>query len=411
MSGGAFLGLDVGTTRTKAVLVDDDGRALATASAPTPVRRDGTGPDRRDPAAVLDALVALIREVGRHSGPDGLDAVRGVSLASVGEELVYLDANGEATGPVPCWYVEQPASTDPLAPPHRLAGWYSLRALAAAGDVVLDRALSFTDLGSHLLQRLTENAAPAMDLSHASRTGMLARDAVEWSSDALSATGAGRLVPPALVHSGDELGRLSSAAASLTGLPAGIPVVAGGHDHLCAAFAAGTRETGDVFVSVGTSESQLLLTAEPWETLAAREDEGVEVGFFVDGAHRYVHAAQPSGRRVAELLEAAGATPDDLPALYGRMEAGAADDALAAALLAELTRQAESAAALTERLAAVAQTAPERLRAGGAPVAFALWRRLREERARVPLQFVQTPELAGVGAALLAAGRGAGVAA
>ncbi|MDN4613538.1 FGGY family carbohydrate kinase [Leifsonia sp. F6_8S_P_1B] len=410
MSGGVFLGLDVGTTRTKAVLVDGDGRALATASAPTPVMRDasGDGRDRRDPAAVLDVLVALIRELGREHA---IDTVRGVSLASVGEELVYLDANGQATGPVPCWYVEQAASADPLAPPHRLAGWYALRALAAAGDAVLDRAVSFTDLGSHLLQRLTDTAAPAMDLSHASRTGMLSRDAVEWSAAALAATGAGRLVPPALVHSGEELGRLSPAAASLTGIPAGIPVVAGGHDHLCAAFAAGTRETGDVFVSVGTSESQLLITAEPWETLAVREDEGVEVGFFVDGVHRYVHAAQPSGRRVAELLEAAGATSADLPALYGRMEAGAADDALAADLLTELTRQAESAAALTERLAAVARTAPERLRAGGAPVAFALWRRLREERARVPLQFVQTPELAGVGAALLAAGRGAEVAA
>jgi hypothetical protein len=93
------------------------------------------------------------------------------------------------------------------------------------------------------------------------------------------------------------------------------------------------------------------------------------------------------------------------------METGADGDALAAELLTELTAQAESAAALTARLAAVARTTPERMRAGGAPVAFALWRRLRQERARVPLEFVGTPELAGVGAALLAAGRGAEVAA
>ena len=87
------LGVDVGTTHTKALALDvAAGRTLALESAATPVRRDEAGEAHR-PADVLETVLELIAAVARRLPPgSGADAL---CVASVGEEVVLLDGGGQ----------------------------------------------------------------------------------------------------------------------------------------------------------------------------------------------------------------------------------------------------------------------------------------------------------------------------
>lgn len=406
------LGLDIGTTRTKALLLDTaTAQTVAVVSTATPVTRSDDG-DLRDPEQVWHAIVGLLADLRGQGAPVHL--VTGVSAAAVGEEIVFLDARGAPTGPIPCWYVEHSAAVDdPDAPPHALASWYAIRAASAAG--ALDAATTFTDLGSWVLLRIAGSAAAVTDRTHASRTGLLDATEGTWSPARLASCGIAHLQPPELVDSGARIGEACRSAAAELGIPAGTPVHAGAHDHLCAAVAAGVNRSGDVFLSVGTSETQLMLVDLPWSELAALERPDLEIGHFADGRHRYLHAARPSGRRVADLV-ADDPSGRDVGAVYTALGTVTAEvdgvttlraeaddrDATAARLFRELRRQAREAAGLTVALETAAGRPAERIRIAGSPTRHELWRRVRQQDALRPVEFVTLDEPSAVGAALLA---------
>ncbi|WP_173923104.1 FGGY family carbohydrate kinase [Agromyces sp. Marseille-P2726] len=410
------LGLDIGTTRMKAVVYDAAaGMAMASVSLATPVVRDAAG-DRRDPEAVWLSTVELCHRLAHEGAP--LDRIDGVSVAAVGEEIVFLDEQGRSTGPVSCWYVDHSSDVDDVtAPPHALASWYAVRAAIRGEDPAVRSAVAFTDLGSSVLLRLAGARLPIMDRTHACRTGLLDADHGGWSSARLASSGIAHLRTPELVDSGARIGVVDAGAAEELGIPADIPVRAGAHDHLCAALAAGVSEPGDVLLSVGTSESQLMLVDASWPEVAALERPGLEVGYFVDGRLRYLHAARPSGRRVADLVAADPAgrgiaemyaalsaiidpTASDAPVLLQNAEG---IDPSAAALFHELHRQATDAAELTSMLEQAAGRPAGRIRITGSPVQHEIWRRLRRSTAGRPVEFVGVEEPSAVGAGILAA--------
>jgi xylulokinase len=77
----------------------------------------------------------------------------------------------------------------------------------------------------------------------------------DWSQELLGLAGLPpELMPPAF-PSGQVVGIVSGEAARQTGLPQGLPVAAGGHDHICAALAVGAITTDVVLDSAGTAES------------------------------------------------------------------------------------------------------------------------------------------------------------
>jgi sugar (pentulose or hexulose) kinase len=345
-----YLGVDVGSTRTKLVVWDAEADVLVSgASVRTPVV---PGPvERRDHAAVWDALGAMARTL-----PDELRrGIRAVSVASIGEEIALLGDDGRSVGPTPCWYAldraDDARSGEQLSREH-------LAFLRRNDPGLVARAVGFTDVGSHIAMRLAGLAAElsVMDRSHASRTGFIAPTG-EWDAAAVAENRVeevGRL--PRLVESGEPLGPISPAAAASWGLPHDIVVHAGGHDHFCGALAAGAAEPGDVFVSVGTSESVLQLVDR--EAVAAWPADGLERGFFVTPGLGYLHGSRRSGRRIAGLLTRHGLA--SLDPLYLELD-------------------------------------------GGLPATQPAWRRIRREALSVPVSFASETELSGKGAAMLAA--------
>ncbi|MFS0894532.1 FGGY family carbohydrate kinase [Microbacterium sp. 179-I 3D3 NHS] len=389
-----LLGLDIGSTRTKAIIRDARDGIVARASAPTPVLRGE--PDRRDHDAVWRTLSDLVAEL-----PPALRAqVSGVAVASVGEEVVLLRPDGSSGGPTPCWYTLAPRRASGAAHTAILS-WQLFDDLRADEPAALTSAASFTDLGSWVTMRIAGLPASDafLDLSHASRTGLLSVGG-EWDAAAVAACGADLVTAlPRLVESGARIGTVSPAVARAWGLPADVRVHAGGHDHFCGALAAGIDRPGDVFVSVGTSESVVQLIDRG--RLAEIPDPG-EHGFFVRGGLGYLHRSQPSGRDIAALLQAHGSPSiDDLYAEIA--DSDRAPSAAAAAFDAELRRQARDSAQLIRALTSTSGRDARRIVIGGVPADSPHWRAVRAEALAGHAEFVREPELAGMGAALLAA--------
>jgi xylulokinase len=409
-----YVGIDIGTTRTKALVYDAASRrVLHSASIATPVERRTDGDERR-PDDVVRATAGLTRDVLEAVGAG---EIRGVCVASVGEEVVLVDAAGSAVGPTPTWYAVDAAVMDGSSSRHPESSWFKLASLARRSPALVASATSFTDLSGYVAARLVGATAGAlvMDRSHASRTGFYDAGNREWDVDRYAEVpGIGALRLPALVDSGREIGATTGDVAAAHGLPDGVRVVAGGHDHFCGAFGAGVRETGDVFISVGTSESQLVLVDGVPDV---RHDRALDVGTFVDGRHAYVHVARPSGADFAEAVAASGAG-GDLETLYDALahldrEDGSSPDVVATGLrpiLDVLRRQAREAADITRRLVEASGTTARHVVVGGAPVAQPLWRRIRSRISPLPLTYLIESELAALGAALLAQNAVEGVA-
>lgn len=120
------------------------------------------------------------------------------------------------------------------------------------------RWLNMADYGAFRLC-----GAQATDYSLASRMLLLDLACNQWSTQLLDWLEIPTSLLGQLVHSGTLLGHVHAEAAAKTGLPEGMPVVSGGHDHVCGALALGITEPGDVFDSMGTAESLFVATEQP----------------------------------------------------------------------------------------------------------------------------------------------------
>jgi xylulokinase len=288
-------------------------------------------------------------------------------------------------------------------------------------------ATGWTDLGDYVLCGL--GGEPVMDWTHASRAG--AFDLVERAWDRESCEAAGIDVAfPRLVASGSIVGSVSAAMAQRTGLPIGVAIVSGGHDHLCAAYGAGLRGTAELFLSAGTSEAHLALIDAPMSGDTGRYH--IDQGCYVDGADYYAHINIHSGHFFRQWRSLLYADTDD-QAMYAQLEAAPVESEVTFELAEDLRHArldsvpygagpATLMRAILEGLAARSADIVDHLEqasgrpfelilAAGHPTQIPLWRSLRSVAYGRPMAAVGEPESAAFGAAVIAARATAGSAA
>ncbi len=418
-----FIGIDIGTTRTKVGCYDAEaGRLVALRHAPTVVQDDPWG-GRRDAGRVALAVAELLARLTADPAVR-TDRLAGVCVGSVGEEVVLLAGDGSVTAPVPAWFAghgrEAKAASGgrgtPWADTDETFSIFKLLWLARHMPDELAAARTFTSLADFVARDLLgDPAAPVfLNVSHSSRTGLLDVRAGALWQDALPDIGLTTLALPDLVDSGTVVGRTSGAGV----LPAGVPVVAGGHDHMCGAFGSGVRRAGDVYVSAGTSEAQVLLL----DRLPDEVEPGIDTGLFVSGGLRFLHRATPSGRYYQAWRDLLYPGVDDavmwaeLAQVMAEVEPASIDadrrSARLAAMPMDVTRG-HAMASLLKGLAVEAETTTTRLgRLGeteiadvtvaGVATGWDTWRRLRQEATERRLRFVVEPEATVLGVAALA---------
>ncbi|MDR7543232.1 MAG: xylulokinase [Armatimonadota bacterium] len=260
-----LLGLDVGTTGAKTVLVDARGRVLATQTVTYPLLVPRPGWTEQDPATWWDAACASIRAVLERSGVSAA-SVAAVGLTGQMHGLVALDRRGEVLRPAILWNDQRTASE---------CAWITRqvgadRVLALTGNPVLTgfTAPKIVWMRRHepeLAARIAHILLPkdhvryrlsglfVSDVADASGTSLFDVRARRWSAEMLAALDIPSPWLPEVVESPTVTGTVTADAARATGLAPGTAVVAGAGDQAAQAVGTGVVEPGIISVTIGTS--------------------------------------------------------------------------------------------------------------------------------------------------------------
>lgn len=301
----AFLGLDVGTSGVKALVVRRDGGLVASATSPLAIETPRPGWAEQDPEAWWRASVAAIREA--------LAARPGVAIEAIGlsgqmHSSVFLDREQRVIRPALLW-CDGRTSEECAEITRRAGGEGKLRDWvmnAALEGFTLPKVLwlrrhepdAYARLTTVLLAkdyvRLRLTGVVATEPSDASGTLMFDPARQRWSDELLAAVDVPRGLVPDVGGSHEILGQLSAEGARATGLPIGTPVVGGGADNACGAAGVGVVAPGDGVASWGTSGTVLVTTATPVV------DPGLR-------AHTFCHVAPRTWYVMGVVLAAGGA--------------------------------------------------------------------------------------------------------
>ncbi len=258
-----YLGLDLGTSELKALLLADDHRIAAVARAALTVSRPRPLWSEQSPSQWWEALDTAMAALRRTSG-EALAAVRAIGLAGQMHGAVALDAAGEVLRPAILWNDGRSAAqcAELTARVPRLADIAGNLAMPGftAPKLLWMREHEpdlFARTACVLLPkdwlRFRLGGARASDMSDASGTLWLDVAARNWSDELLAACGLARRHMPELVEGSAVAGRLRPELAARWGLAPGLPIAGGGGDNAASAVGMGLVSAGQGFVSLGTS--------------------------------------------------------------------------------------------------------------------------------------------------------------
>ena len=254
-----YLGLDLGTSGLKGVVIGDDQSIIAEATAPLAVSRPHDGWSEQSPADWIAAAEAVIRALPARAKA----ALKGIGLSGQMHGATLLDGADNVLRPCIMWNDTRAASeaaeldADPrfrsLSGNIVFAGFTAPK-LAWVGT---HEPETFRRVRKVLLPkdyvRLWLTGEHVAEMSDAAGTSWLDCARRNWSDDLLAATGLGREHMPRLVEGSEVSGRLRPDLAARFGLPQGIPVAGGGGDNAASGIGVGVVRAGQAFISLGTS--------------------------------------------------------------------------------------------------------------------------------------------------------------
>ncbi|WTP61980.1 FGGY-family carbohydrate kinase [Streptomyces phaeochromogenes] len=281
------IGVDIGTSSSKGVLVDEGGTVLATAVRPHTVDRPHPGHVEMDARVWWDEFASITRELLK-SAPDGT-SVTAVGVSGMGPCVALTDGTDTPLRPAILYGVDTRATEqiarldDELGRDAVLRRCGSLLSTQAVGpkiawlaehepDVVA-RARRLHMPSSYLVVRLT--GTYVLDHHSASQAVPLYDSVAQEWYEPWTRHIAPWLELPRLLWPGDIAGQVTAEATDATGLPAGIPVIAGTIDAWSEALSVGAQHTGDLMLMYGSTMflintlSERLLVPQLWSTVGA----------------------------------------------------------------------------------------------------------------------------------------------
>jgi xylulokinase len=256
-----LLGIDAGTSGCKAVIFAEDGRQLAAAYQEYDTERPRPGWAELDTPRVWAQVQETIRAVLR----GGAGPVGALCVSSLGEAVVPVSADRAILGPSllnfdtrGAEFVEEVRariSTPELYavngnPPGNHYSLTKLLWLQKYQPALYARADLFLHWSGFIAFML--GAEARVDATLANRTLLFDLERQDWSPDLPERFGVERSKLPPVTPAGTVIGQVSRAAAADLGLPAGIPIVAGGHDQCCTALGCGVVAPGQAMYGMGT---------------------------------------------------------------------------------------------------------------------------------------------------------------
>jgi len=439
-----LLGIDIGTTATKAILLNVEGREVASASYKYGLITPRENWVEQDPEDLWRGVVAVCQTVLKHvkSG----DRVLALSISSQGGTTIPVDVNSQPVGNAFSWMdvrahekaeqVRKAVGGDRV---YEITGWrlgdglplLHIRWLRQRAPKIFAAARRFLFVNDFIIHRLTGQFC--MDPSDAGITQLYNIAENRWDDDMLKAAGieSDKLSP--VRNSGVAVGQLTAKASQETGLPQSVLVVNGAHDQYCAALGAGVTKLGDVMLSCGTAwvilclmerlqlDTEKRLSISPhvipgkWGALKSLGGVGACMEWFLRNLYPEPDAqsdlydqlnkntdAVPAGSRGLIFLPSSGG--------YGRGSRGAfigltlshSRDDMARAVMEGIAYE------LRRVMESISEISPETWRMVGGAAASAVWTKIVADVTHLPVAIPSTTEAASYGAAILA-GVGSGV--
>ena len=271
-----FLGMDVGTGGTRAVVVDANGKLISGASSEhAPFRTPHPGWAEQDPADWWRAAQEAIR-AALAAAPERDKPIAAIGLTGQMHGAVMLDENGQVLRPSLIWCdTRTQPECDWL---HEKIGYKRLIELTcnpALPNFTLTKLLWVKTHEPEIFAKIRHVMCPkdyvryrltgefAIDVQEASGTLLLDVTHRRWSKEVAHAAGIPESWLPTVYESPEVCARISESAAAATGLKAGIPVVAGAGDQGAGAVGMGILQPGSVSATIGTSGVVFAATADP----------------------------------------------------------------------------------------------------------------------------------------------------
>ena len=254
-----YIGLDLGTSGLKGILMDEGQRVLAEATAPLKVERPAEGWSEQAPASWIAAAELVL---GKLAARD-LGAVKGIGLSGHMHGATLLDSADEVLRPCILWNdtrsFAEAAALDAKPEFRNLSGNIVFPGFTAPKlDWLRKHEPTLWDKVAKVLLpkdylRLWLAGEHVSEMSDAAGTAWLDTGKRDWSDVLLADTGLSRAQMPRLVEGSEVSGVLRAALASRFGMPVGVVVAGGGGDNAASGVGVGVVRAGEAFVSLGTS--------------------------------------------------------------------------------------------------------------------------------------------------------------
>jgi xylulokinase len=343
----SFVGLDIGTSGLKAIVINRDGYPIASTRRAYAQSSPRPGWYELESELVSRAMMDALTELAGRTADAG-DPIEALSMSLSANEATAVDARGEVVAPTimsmdsrgtdtAAWWERTVGRQQIFArtgirahPMHALPrlGW-----IRSNEPEVFARTKKYLTWGQFLQLRLGVGAE--LDPSMACATMAFDLVAGDWSDDQLTTAGLDSRIFGDVVPTGTPVGTISGAVARETGLPRDVTVAVGGFDQAMAALGAGQLDPGDAGVGTGSWEALTVLTATPqldeallasgynsaryvlpgrFYSVANNSGGGSVLQWFVDtlGQPEAQRAAQSGEDPFALLLDAATPTPSGL---------------------------------------------------------------------------------------------------
>lgn len=446
-----FLGIDVGTGGTRALLIDASGRVVASATAEhAPMASPHIGWAEQSPEDWWRAAQSAITACLKKAGISG-DEVAAVGLTGQMHGLVLLDDRGSVLRPALLWCDqrtgEECREITAKAGASQLIEWTANPALTG---FTLPKVCWVRKNEPQIWARVRTVLLPkdylrfcltgdrASDVADAS--GTLLFDVVHrrWSKPMLELSDISEALLPQVFESPEITGRIHAEAAKRTGLKIGTPVVAGAGDQAAGAVGMGIVRAGAVSATIGTSGVVFAATEKPvlepggrihtfchavpgrWHVMGVTQGAGLSLRWFRDQFGAGSKAAAEDGRDPYEKLteEAAQAptgadgllwapylmgerTPHLDPNIRGALVGITAQHSrshVVRAILEGVAFSLRDSLTLFQEIGVPIQS----IRLGGGGARSPLWRQIQADVYGMPVEIVQAEEGAAYGAAILA---------
>lgn len=300
-----FLGLDVSTTGAKALLINEKGGVVSSATAPLTLSTPHLLWSEQDPFDWWISMVKSIRQALEQAGVLG-SAVTAIGLTGQMHGLVLLDEHGKVLRPAILWNDQRTsAQCDEMRSRlgrqrliqitgnDALTGFTAPKILWVQQNEpeIYSRARHILLPKDYIRYRLTGDYA--MDKADGSGTILFDLKTRDWSPEVLTTLGIPANWLPPTFEGPAVTGLVSASAAAETGLAQGIPVVGGGGDQSAQAVGVGAVQPGIIALTLGTSGVVFASTESP-----LIEPEG--------RLHAFCHAVPNRWHFMGVMLSAAG---------------------------------------------------------------------------------------------------------